>query len=119
MSTIILSITHPVEGSVDIISEETDVVIKARWPFDLETDEWVDIVGRFRRSDLDDLVASVITQPGPHTIELGQDYLTLEGLGEKFLFDLSRGGVVPKRLMLQFPLALLQELRAATTRGDS
>lgn len=118
MNTTILSIPHPIEGSVDIVSERTDVVIKAHWPFDLETDDWVDITGRFRREDLDQIIAMVMAQSGPFAIELGQDHLTLERLGEQFLFDLSRGGAMPKRLMLEFPLKHLQALSVATTQGD-
>ncbi|MEV5901409.1 hypothetical protein [Streptomyces sp. NPDC052127] len=118
MSMTILSIPHPIEGSVDIVSEKADVVIKAHWPFDLETDDWVDITGRFRREDLARIAVGAMTQAGPHTIELGQDFLTLECLGERFLFDLSRGGAMPKRLMLEFPLEQLQALGAATTRSD-
>ncbi|CAM5725806.1 hypothetical protein SVIOM342S_07340 [Streptomyces violaceorubidus] len=34
---------------MDILADEKDVVIRAHWPFDLQTDEWVDITGRFRQ----------------------------------------------------------------------
>lgn len=118
MNTTILSIPHPIEGSVEVVSERTDVVIKAHWPFDLETDEWVDITSRFRHDDFDRVVAMVMTQAGPFSIELEQDHLTLERLEENFLFDLSRSGPMPKRLMLEFPLKYLLALSAVTTRSD-
>ncbi|MBQ0886161.1 hypothetical protein KBZ94_14680 [Streptomyces sp. RM72] len=115
----ILRIPHPVEGSVDILADEKDVVIKAHWPFDLQADEWVDITGRFRQEDLTRLATLVIEQSGPHSIESEHDHLTLERAGETFSFDLSRGGVVPRRLILDFPLEHLQALSAATPRGDA
>lgn len=113
-----LSFPHPVEGSVDIFSDADVAVVKAHWPFDLETDEWVDITGTFRRADFARVIADVTATAGPHTIELEHDRLTLERLGERFLFDLSRAGAMPKRLMLEFPLEYLHTLGEKATRSD-
>ncbi|MEU6450956.1 MULTISPECIES: hypothetical protein [unclassified Streptomyces] len=115
----ILRIPHPIEGSVDILTDEKDVVIKAHWPFDLQTDEWVDITGRFPHEDLTRLVNAAIANSGPHSIDSEHGHLTLERTGEKFSFDLSRSGVLPQRLLLDFPLEHLQELSAATDRGEA
>ncbi|CAM5605621.1 hypothetical protein STENM36S_01465 [Streptomyces tendae] len=104
---------------MDILADEKDVVIRAHWPFDLQTDEWVDITGRFRQEDLTRLAALVIERSGPHSIESEHDHLTLERDGETFSFDLSRSGFMPRRLILDFPLEHLRALSAATPQGDA
>jgi len=117
MSTI-LSIKHPVEGSVDILSEDPDVLVKVRWPFDISSDEWIDIIGRFRREDLDRIATAAVRGPGRYTIQSGDDSLTLQPRGDSFKLGLSRGGRMPKSLELEFPIEHLQALVAAAGRNQ-
>src|SRR2546423_12940590 len=112
MTAMIFSIPHPVEGSVDILGEDTDILIKVRWPFDLASDEWVEMIGCFRREDFDRAVVATMEQPGQHVIDHGDDRLVLDRVGDHFVFDLSRGGSMPKRLTLEFSVEHLRDLRA-------
>jgi hypothetical protein len=114
-----LSFPRPVDGSVDIFTDADVAVVKAHRPFDLETDERVDITGTLRSEDFARVVADATATAGPHTIELEHDRLTLERQGERFLFDLSRVGARPKCLMLEFPLEYLHTLGERATRSDA
>lgn len=118
MSTTILTIEHPAEGSVAFVSDRVDVLILVRWPLDLETDEFVNITGRFRREDLERVAAATMETDGSHTVERGESRLTLERRGKNFTFDLARLGSMPKRLLLDFPLEHLQALCAETARSN-
>jgi len=87
MPETIYTIKHEVEGQLDFSIESESICVKARWPFDQQTDEWISLsvlvpAAQFRTAldrSLKDSQKSLVESPsgdkvtfmpGPEDIEL-------------------------------------------------
>jgi hypothetical protein len=53
----VISHEHPVDGYLKIYREDDHITIDFHWPFDSETDDWIDIQNEFRLADYASAVA--------------------------------------------------------------
>jgi len=54
---VVLSYSHPVEGEIKILHEGGRSRLTCRWPFDLETDEFVELSNSFDETAIADMLS--------------------------------------------------------------
>lgn len=100
---------HSVEGFVRFSRRKDRVLVTCHWPFDLDTDEWIDIEGDYAASAYDHGVASFLTN-GEAKIEGTYGHLALQDKdSSSFWLELAQT-VPPLPRVIQLILDVPREL---------
>jgi hypothetical protein len=122
MSYKIFTYKHHVDGSIDILRKSNGLVeIRCRWPFDLQTDEWIEIQSTFRLLDYTNAVRNAFgTGRGEASgVSGGALILTIspeETNSIKIEISNSADGFANKSLQLMVPATLAQLETASESR---
>ena len=110
----IYTISHPIDGELDFSSDGESVRAKARWPFDLQTDEWIFLSVIVPLEDLKSAIDQSLTAHEKAWSESSsEDRLTITPIGEDFNLNLSTESLTNASLTVTAKRRDILGLRAA------
>jgi hypothetical protein len=113
---------HPVDGHFEINQNGDRITVICRWPFDLETDEWIDIENEFDASTYSSAVADAIaTGRGEARGLTGGSILLENSPGDRHtvvVISNSSAGWAAKSLRLSVPRPLTDFVGSGDVESD-
>lgn len=115
----LFEIRHSVEGEVRFVRSNDSLCIRVHWPFDMSTDEWIEMTLQVPFSDVHAALSDVLDRGSARTVEsASRDALTIRPVGLGVEFDFTAGAVrPPKRYIAVVQRDEAMGLRAACSES--
>jgi hypothetical protein len=103
--SVILRQAHAVEGSIELLVEGETAALHCRWPFDLTTDDFIEISNTFATEAVTQMIADLRESGKGQAEAVNVGFVRIERAGRELIFEASNSGKgeLSRSLLVRMP----------------